>query len=396
MDKLDAVIVGGGPAGIVLGLLLARKELRVCVVEAQDDFDRDFRGDTVHPSTLQMLDGIGLADRVLEIDHVKLTRMNLVTSDGAVAVADFGESALAFPYIAVMPQHELLDVLAQEAQRYPGFAIRMGTRVRGLAVEDRRVVGVYYEDTDGHGELRSSLVVGADGRGSAVRRASGLHALSTSPPMDVLWFRLPRNATDVVEDLTSIRIAEGHMLVMFARTDEWQIGYVILKGTAREVRDAGIDTLRDSVASLVPPLADRVGSIDDWSDVHVLSVKSDRLRKWFKAGLLCVGDAAHVMSPVGGVGINYAIQDAVATHNLLHRSLAAGGCDLDALESVQRRRELPTRFIQRVQTILQNQLVRRALSDEPFSLPWPARLPWLQSLLPRLLGVGVRPEFVED
>ena len=394
---VDCCIVGGGSAGVVLSLLLPRKGVRVVLLEAQDDFDRDFRGDTVHPSTLEMLDGIGLADKVLAIDHVKMSQMSLVTGDGAIALADFSKTGLRYPYIAVLPQDELLDLLVSEAKQYPSFEVRMGTRANELIEEDGRVHGVRLVDGS---EIRATLTVGTDGRGSRISRLAGFEAVKNAPPMDVMWFRLPRRAGESAREMTGFRVGSGHVIVVFGRKHDWQLGYIITKGTVREVRDAGLDALRQSVATLVPELADRVDTLKEWTDVHFLSVESSRLPKWYKPGLLVLGDAAHVMSPAGGVGINYAIQDAVAAANLLWRPLSEGTLSIEHLEAVQRRREPPTRFIQRVQAIVQKQLIRRALEEKEFTLPWPAKLvskiPFLRSMLAKTIGMGPRPEFVED
>lgn len=391
---LDCCIVGGGPAGVVLGLLLARKSVRVVLVEAQKDFDRDFSGDTVHPSTLEMLDGIGLADKVLAIDHVKMSRMSVVTGDGAITLADFSQAGLRYPYIAVLPQDELL---VSEAKQYPSFEVRMGVRANELIEDGGGVHGVRLADGS---EIRATLTVGADGRGSRISRLAGFEAVKNAPPMDVMWFRLRRRAGESAREMTGFRVGSGHVIVVFGRKREWQLGYIITKGTVGEVRDAGLDALRQSVAALVPELADRVDALKEWPDVHFLSVESSRIPKWYKPGLLVLGDAAHVMSPAGGVGINYAIQDAVAAANLLWRPLAEGTLSLVHLDAVQRRREPPTRFIQRVQAVLQKQLIRRALEDEGFTLPWLARLaskvPFLRSRLAKTIGMGPRPEFVED
>ena len=395
VNGTDCAIVGGGPGGVVLALLLARKGVRVVLVEAQDDFERDFRGDTVHPSTLEMLDGIGLAERVLEIEHVKMAQMSLVTSNGKFTLADFAHSGLRFPYIAVLAQDELLELLVSEAKRYPGFDLRMGTRATGLIEEGGGVRGVRFDG----GEIRAQLTVGADGRGSRMCRLAGFTPVKQSPPMDVLWMRLPRREGESPLNMTGFRVGDGQILVVFARRREWQFGYIITKGTVREVREQGLDGLQRSVAALVPELADRVELLDDWTKVHYLSVESSRLTKWYKPGLLLIGDAAHVMSPAGGVGINYAIQDAVATSNLLWRSLKEGTLDTSDLERVQRRREPPTRFIQRVQGILQKRLIRRALDAKPFTIPWPARLaakiPFFRTFLAKIIGMGPRPELVD-
>jgi 2-polyprenyl-6-methoxyphenol hydroxylase-like FAD-dependent oxidoreductase len=397
IDDIDCCIVGGGPAGVVLGLLLARKNVRVVLLEAQDDFDRDFRGDTVHPSTLEMLDRIGLADKVLEIDHVKMSQMSLVTRTGTVALADFSRTGLRYPYIAVLPQDELLALLVSEAKRYPSFEVRMGTRAKELIEDDGHVRGVRLADGT---EMRATLTVGADGRSSRMSRLAGFEPVKSAPPMDVIWFRLPRHEGESARKMTGFRVGSGHVVVVFGRTSEWQLGYIITKGTIRDVRDAGLDALRQSVATLVPELGDRIEVIQEWTDVHFLAVESSCLPRWYKPGLLVIGDAAHVTSPAGGVGINYAVQDAVAAANLLWRPLSEGALDVDNLAAVRKRREPPTRFIQRVQSLVQKQLIGRALANKEFALPWPARIagkvPFLRSMFAKVIGMGPRPEFVED
>jgi len=395
----DCCVVGGGPAGVVCAMLLARQGVRVTLLEAQEDFDRDFRGDTVHPSTLEMLDGIGLADKVLAIDHVKLTRMSLSTADANVTLADFSHSGMQFPYIAMLPQDELLELLVAEAKRYETFTVLMGARATDLIVEDDTVVGLRFKRHGREESLRAKLVIGADGRGSNVRRLAGFVPVKASPPMDVMWMRVPRGDDERPEAMTGFRVGRGRLLVVFARSGQWQLGYIILKGTAREVRSEGLDALRESVAALAPELSERMTTLDDWKSIHFLSVESSRVPRWSRSGLLVIGDAAHVMSPAGGVGINYAIQDAVATANLLGAKLADGPVTPRDLEAVQNRRELPTKFIQWVQAQLQKQLVARALRDEPFSLPFPVKLlagtPYARTILPRVIGMGLRPELVQ-
>ncbi len=384
---------------MILALLLSRQGVSTVLLEAKEDFDRDFRGDTVHPSTLEMLDDLGLADPLLARDHAKLRRMTLQSGQTAAVVADFTRTRTRFPFIAMIPQVEFLNFIVGEASKHGCFDLRLGTRVSELIIEGGAVRGVRYRDRGGERELRASLTVAADGRASRLRALAGFMARKTAAPMDVLWLVLPRRDDEPVIDITGFRIGRGRLVVVLARAGQWQLGYVILKGDGYSVREAGLDALRAEVAELLPELADRVDAIKDWQDVHFLSVESSRIPTWHREGLLAIGDAAHVMSPVGGVGINYAIQDAVAAANLLTEPLLAGNVTNGHLAAVQQRREFPTRFIQGFQGLVQHQLVARALEDKPFRLPLPARmllaLPFLRSLPARLIGWGVRPERVQ-
>ncbi|NKB88749.1 MAG: FAD-binding protein [Acidobacteria bacterium] len=389
-------IVGGGPAGLVLGLLLSRRGIPTTLLEAHDDFDRAFRGDTVHPSTLEMLDDLGLAQACLEIDHAKMQRMVLQSGGEETAIADFSRLRVKFPYIAMIPQVHLLELLADEAAKYPAFDLRLGCRAKELLIEEGRVCGVAYERDGEREELRATLTVAADGRGSRMRKRAGFERVKNAAAMDVMWIVLPRDEGEEIE--AGFRIGLGRLVVVLARQDEWQLGYVILKGDARTVRDQGLEVLRDSIRLLVPELGDRVDSIQNWKQAHHLSVESSRIPTWHRDGFLAIGDAAHVMSPIGGVGINYAIQDAVATANLLADPLLGGTLTEADLARVQARRELPVRWIQRFQGLIQRVMVKRALDDRPFRLPLPVRvltaLPVLRDIPARIIGWGLRPERV--
>ncbi len=400
-DSTGCCIVGGGPAGAVLALLLARRGVPVALLEARDDFDRAFRGDTVHPSTLEMLDDIGLADPLLARDHARMRRMTLQSGGTTAVLADFTRLRSRFPYIAMIPQAEFLDFIVGEARKHACFELRLGARVTDLIVEGGAVRGVRCRDGEGvERELRATLTVAADGRASRVRQLAGFVPRRNAATMDVMWLVLPRGDGERAADMTGFRIARGRLVVVLARPREWQLGYTVLKGSSRAVREAGLDALRAELAALLPELADRMDAIRGWQDVHFLSVESSRIPTWHREGLLAIGDAAHVMSPIGGVGINYAIQDAVAGANLLAGPLLAGHLTRGHLAAVQRRRRLPTWFIQTVQALVQRQLVARALRDEPFRLPWPARIapavPWLRDLPAWLVGWGIRPERVRQ
>jgi len=387
-------IVGAGPAGAVLGLLLARAGVPVILLEAHHDFDRDFRGDTVHPSTLEILDQLGLAERLHQLPHGKIRQFQLHTAQTRVTLADFGHLRTRFPYILVLPQARLLELLTAEAQRYPSFQLILGANVQQLLREDGQVHGVAYRDPEGRWhQVRADLTVGADGRFSKVRHLAGIEAVKTAPPMDVLWFRLPRHPSDAA-DTASLYIGGGRFAVVFERAEEWQIGYVILKGSFAEVRAAGLQAVRDGLAELVPWLAERTEALQDWKQVAVLNVESSRVRQWYQPGLLLLGDAAHVMSPVGGVGINYAVQDAVEAANLLAERLRRGLVSEQDLAAVQERRERPVRFIQRVQQIMQDRLAAPGLvAGQPFQVPWfirlLTRLPGLRKLPARVFGFGL-------
>ena len=381
----------------MLALLLARRGVDVTLLEAHPDFDREFRGDTLHPSVMEIMDQLGLAEKLLELRHTKVRTFTLQTASGPFTPVDLSRLDTKYPYITLMPQTSFLEFVTGEARRYPNFRLVMGARVRELIEEDGVVRGVRYEAEDGRHEVRAVLTVGADGRGSRVRRLAGFEPVKTSPPMDVLWFRLPRKEDDP-EGIVG-RIGRGHIAVMIDRDDHWQAGYVIPKGAFPELRQSGIEELRRGFGELIPEYADRVTHLEDWRQVSLLSVESSRCPRWYRPGLLLIGDAAHVMSPVGGVGINYAIQDAVAAANVLAEPLRESqrrlvGLDTKYLAAVQRRRELPTRLIQRLQALVQQRVLAPTLSSEtPFSPPLPVRLllraPFVRGIPARLVAFGL-------
>jgi 2-polyprenyl-6-methoxyphenol hydroxylase-like FAD-dependent oxidoreductase len=383
-------IVGGGPAGMILAYLLARQGVPTTLLEAHLDFDRDFRGDTVHPSTMELMDKLGLADKVLELPHGKLRQLIVRTPAGDQVMADFGLVKTKFPYIAMIPQALFLDFLAQEAKKFDCLRIVMGANVKQLIDEDGAVRGVRYQTSQGWHEVRAKLVVAADGRHSLLRRLGGFEPHNTSAPMDVVWFRLPKRPGDEGAERAMFYIGQGHGAVILDRSDEWQLALIVAKGEFKEIKAAGIERLRQLVAQIVTPLADRVDHLQGWQQVSVLSVESNRLPTWYKQGILCIGDAAHTMTPVGGVGINYAIQDAVAAANILAAPLKEGVVDTAQLAAVQHERELSVRFIQRVQSILQNRIIVGVLDPKrPFKLPWFTRIPVFRHVLARVIGYGI-------
>jgi 2-polyprenyl-6-methoxyphenol hydroxylase-like FAD-dependent oxidoreductase len=395
--RTHCAVVGGGPAGVVLSYLLARADIPVTLLESHKDFDRDFRGDTVHPSTLELLDALGLADRLHQLPHAKLRVLRLSTPGGVYPMADFGRLRTKFPYVMLLPQDKFLDFMAAEAARFPEFRLVMGANVQRLVEEGGVVAGVRYRDTDNHWhEVRAPLTVAADGRHSKVRAVAGLEQVKTSAPMDVVWLRLPKDPGDGLDEGT-IYVGGGHLLVALDRGDRWQLGYVFLKGEFQHLRAEGVAALREHIGGMVPAFRARLAEhLTDWRQCTLLSVESGRLERWYRPGLLFIGDAAHTMSPVAGVGINYAIQDAVDAARLLAGPLKAGRVAEADLRAVQRRREWPVRVIQWVQGQLQQRIVAAGLrADRPFRLPLPARLlgrvPGLRWVLPTVVGWGVRP-----
>lgn len=390
-------IAGGGPAGMMLGLLLARAGVDVVVLEKHADFLRDFRGDTIHPSTLEVMHELGVLERLLTLPHQKVPRINGQFGDLALTVADFSSLSTQCRFVAFMPQWDFLNFLAEEAARYSTFQLRMQADVTGLIEEAGSVVGLRANTPDGLLEVRASLVVGTDGRHSTVRSQAGLSVEEFGAPMDVLWFRLPRRPSDPGDPVG--RFDAGRIFILLNRGDYWQCGFVIPKGSRDQLQGRGLPAFRDAVAQLAPFMADRVGELHDWEPIKLLTVQVDRLRQWYRPGLLCIGDAAHAMSPVGGVGINLAIQDAVATANLLTTPLRAGRLTTRDLQLVQQRREWPTRMTQRVQLAIQNRVIRRVLSgtgrlSPPFAVRLIARFPFLCRIPGRMIGLGFRPEHV--
>lgn len=386
--ETNCCIVGGGPAGVVLSLLMARQGISVMLLETHKDFDRDFRGDTVHPSTMEIMDELGLAESLLQLPHTKIRTLSVTTPNGTFQLANFDRLKTRYPYITLMPQAKFLEFIVEEAKRYPSFQLVLGANVQELIEENGIIQGVRYRGHGGWHEIRAQLTVGADGRHSRLRQLAGFHPIETSPPMDVLWFRLPRTPQDPAGGIG--RIGNGHIVAMLDRSDQWQIAYVIRKGGYQQLRTAGLEEVRKSLVEIVPELSDRVQYLQDWSQVAFLAVESSRLPRWYLPGLLLIGDAAHVMSPVGGVGINYAVQDAVVAANVLSEPLKSRSIHEWDLAEVQRQRQLPTRVIQAFQALIQQNIFARVLnSDLSFTPPAFLKLPIIRDLPARLVAFGI-------
>jgi 2-polyprenyl-6-methoxyphenol hydroxylase-like FAD-dependent oxidoreductase len=390
-------IAGGGPAGMMLGFLLARAGVSVLVLEKHADFLRDFRGDTIHPSTLEVMHELGLLDEFLRCPHQEIRTLGAQIGDQFLPLADFTHLPAHCRFLAFMPQCDFLDFLAEQARRHPSFQLKMEADVRDLAVEGQQVTGLRAITPDGELKVKADLIVAADGRHSTLRERAGLEVIDLGAPMDVLWMRLSRRSDDPGQTLG--RIDSGRIFVMLNRGDYWQCAFVIRKGGFDDIRGRGLSALRDEIVRLVPYLRNRVDELNDWSDVKLLSVTVDRLRVWHRPGLLCIGDAAHAMSPIGGVGINLAIQDAVAAANILSRRLQEGPVSERELAEVQRRREFPTRATQRLQVMLQNRVIGRVLASTgkmspPLLLRLIGLVPVLRRLPARIIGLGFRPEHV--
>jgi 2-polyprenyl-6-methoxyphenol hydroxylase-like FAD-dependent oxidoreductase len=390
-------VAGGGPAGMMLGFLLARAGVRVTVLEKHADFLRDFRGDTIHPSTLELMVELGLIDEFLKLPHSRVERLSGQVGASTIHLADFSHLPTHCKFIALMPQWDFLDFLAAHGKKYPTFDLRMRAEATDLIEEGGRVAGVRAKTPDGELDIRADLVVGCDGRHSTLRQRAGLAVEDIGAPMDILWFRISRRPDDSSE--TFGHMEAGMMLVMLNRNDYWQCAYVIPKGGYERIKAKGFSAFLDNIAAMSPFLRGRLGEIKDWEDVKLLTVAVDRLPRWHKPGLLCIGDAAHAMSPIGGVGINLAIQDAVAAANILARPLKEGRVTDALLEAVQQRRTMPMRVIQWLQVQIQNRVLTRVLSGaERPKPPLAAKLfnwfPPLQRIPARIIGMGVRPEHV--
>jgi len=390
-------IAGGGPAGMMLGFLLARAGIDVTVLEKHGDFLRDFRGDTVHPSTMQVMQELGLLDAFLARPHSEVRTLAGQIGDDHVQLADFTHLPVQAKFVAFMPQWEFLDFLAAEARRYPAFHLLMNTEATGIVRDGDLVTGVAATGPDGPQSIRAELVIAADGRHSTLRDAAGFQVVDRGAPMDVLWLRLSKSPSDPGQTLG--RIDAGRIFVMLDREDYWQCAYVIRKGGIDEVHAKGLDAFRDEIGRLAPYLRDRVHELASWDDVKLLTVAVNRLDTWFRPGLLCIGDAAHAMSPVGGVGINLAVQDAVASANILVPRMRAGKATMENLRALQKRREWPTRMTQGLQIAVQNRVISNVLRTKgTVKTQWAVKLlgryPVLRRLPARIIGMGFRPEHI--
>jgi len=393
--RTTCCIVGGGPAGMMLGFLLARAGVSVVVMEKHADFLRDFRGDTVHPSTLEMMYELGLLDKFLALPHSEVREISLQIGKDRLVVGHFEHLPVRCKFVALMPQWDFLDFVAGQAKRYRTFDLRMRTEAVDLIEENGCIVGVRAKTPDGDLQVHADLTIGCDGRHSVVRAKARLESDDFGAPMDVMWFRLSREPDDSSE--TVGRIEDGRMIVMLNRNDYWQCAYVIPKGSADNIKRAGLDKFRATVAQMSSFPRERMNEIKSWDDVKLLTVAVDRLRRWYRPGLLCIGDAAHAMSPIGGVGINLAVQDAVAAANILAENLRRKTITTRILEEVQQRREFPTRFTQRMQIVLQNNIISPALKGKRPKAPFFMKMmqwPLLRRIPGRLLALGIRPEHI--
>ena len=387
---------------MIAGFLLARAGVDVVVLEKHADFLRDFRGDTIHPSTLELMYELGILEEFLRRPHQELPQFGGQVEDVTVIVADFSHLPTHCKFIALMPQWDFLNFIAEKAKAYPQFHLRMESEVTELIEENGRIVGVLAKTSQGTSqgilEVRADLTLGTDGRHSIVRAKAGLEVIDLGAPIDVLWMRLTREPSDPYQTLGRFRA--GKILVMLNRADYWQCAYVIRKGDIEAIRQKGLAAFRDDIASVAPFLRGRTDELKDWNDIKLLTVAVDRLRQWWRSGLLCLGDSAHAMSPVGGVGINLAIQDAVAAANILVEPLLRGAVRDEQLREVQERREYPTRMTQRFQIFAHKHLLRPALSQKtqvrqlPLAFKLLRRFPVLRRIPARMLGLGFRPEHV--
>jgi 2-polyprenyl-6-methoxyphenol hydroxylase-like FAD-dependent oxidoreductase len=398
--QVQCCIGGGGPAGMMLGYLLGRAGVKTVVLEKHADFLRDFRGDTVHPSTLMIMKELGLAEDFLKLPHSEMRAFSAEVGGASFKMVDFAHIPAPFKFTALMPQWDFLNFLADKGRRYAALTVLMSAQVTDLIANAGRIAGVKAMTPDGPLEVRADLVVGCDGRASTVRAASGLVVQDLGSPIDVLWFRLSKKPGDPEQVLG--RLGTDKMIVTIDRTDYWQCAYVIGKGGIDRIHAGGLERFKAAVADGAHFLSDRVDELQSFDDIKLLSVSVDRLKTWSKPGLLCIGDAAHAMSPVGGVGINLAIQDAVATANLLAVKLKTGTLRDDDLDRVRRRRLFPVKVIQGLQVAVHNRILKPAISGgaRRLTVPWPMKVldshAWLRRWPAQLLGLGVRPEHIRS
>jgi 2-polyprenyl-6-methoxyphenol hydroxylase-like FAD-dependent oxidoreductase len=398
--KARCCVVGGGPAGMMLGYLLGRAGIDTIVLEKHADFFRDFRGDTVHPSTLQVMDELGLIDGFLKLPHQQLQKMDGQFGGTSIRISDLSRLNAKYPFIAFMPQWDFLNFLREHGKRFASLNVMMNAEATDLVWSGDTVAGVKADTPEGPVEIRAELTVACDGRHSILREKAKLEVEEIGAPMDVLWFRAGKGRDE--SERVFARVETGKMMVTFDRGDYWQCAYVIAKNQYDAVKARGLDALRDEIIRMAPVLKSGISDVKTWDDVKLLTVAINRLKRWTRPGLLCIGDAAHAMSPVGGVGVNLAVQDAVATANFLAAKLARGRPSEDELDAVRKRREFPVRMTQAMQVVVQNNIIGVALKpgDTPLKPPLPVRIinavPWLQGITARFIGLGVRPEHVRS
>src|SRR6267378_4102590 len=396
--RTRCVIVGGGPAGMMAGYLLARAGVEVVVLEKHADFFRDFRGDTIHPSTLELMHELGLLDEFLKLPHQEFSRLRGIFNGHIAGIADFSRLPTHCKFIAFMPQWDFLNFFAGKAKAFPSFALHMQHEVVDLIIEGDRVVGVRAKTPEGDRDFRADLVIGADGRNAITHTRAGFEIQELGVPIDVLWMHISKHNSDPEQLFGFFR--HGKLLVLIDREKYYQAGFVIPKGGIEAAKERGLAALHKEIVSLAPFLQDRIAELDDWSKIKLLTVQINRLKKWCREGLLCIGDSAHAMSPAGGVGINLALQDAVATANLLAAKLRSGPVSVAELEQIQQRREWPTRLIQAMQTFVHRRVVTGRESKSGDSLPiFVSLLQWfpaLRALPARFIGLGPRPEHIQS
>ncbi|AFZ15510.1 monooxygenase FAD-binding protein (plasmid) [Crinalium epipsammum PCC 9333] len=396
VQETSCCIVGGGPTGIVLALILARQGIQVTLLEAHKTFERDFRGDLIQAGAMEIMDELGLTEQLLaQVPHSKTSQMEFSLCGQTVSFANFSKLKTRHPYITIIPQVKLIEFLTESAKRYPNFQLIAGANVQQLIEKNGIITGVRYRRSGGWHEVRSQLTVAADGRFSPVRKLAGMELIETAAPMDLLWFRLPRHSNE--PEGLRVRYGSKRVLVTYNTSDgNWQIAAVIPKGNYRQMQTEGIEALQQSIVEVVPEFGDRVHHLKDWKQTSLLSVQMGRLSQWYRPGLLLLGDAAHVMSPLGGVGITYAIQDAVTAANVLSEPLKRGEVELNHLAAVQRQREFAIKVIQGFQSFTQKRITAKAMqADNSLKLPIYLRLPLLSDLRARLFAFGAFPPHIK-